>query len=449
MLESKSLDHNYFEQIIIYNSLVNEEYLSSIIPYLKSEFFHDKDNRAVINLITDYYQHVGEIPSKTEIRAKLTSETLRGSFAVVLNRLKTLDKKYNKDELYEHTEQFLKEKAVYTTLQSVIDDCSKGNVDSGNILKQFDESCSITLNHDLGMDYFNDIDRHVKEVTEHEKHIPTGFPSLDTKLGGGWLEDGRALYIFAGETNVGKSIFLGNCAVNLIKQGKNVVIVSLEMSEKMYSKRISSNLTRIPINELGIQSDRLRDSLTGYKTQYGSRLIIKEFPPSTITPSQLKTYLKKVESTGIKIDAVVIDYINLLATPGSVSGLYEKGKYISEQVRALSYMFGPVISATQLNRSGYGSESPELESISESYALGATADVIMVIWQPEDGAEMGIVNLGIVKNRMGPNYGTFMMDIEYPTLSIKESDVESDTDESVETNEVLSNFASEFEIDDS
>ena len=61
---------------------------------------------------------------------------------------------------------------------------------------------------------------------------------------------------------------------------------------------------------------------------------------------------------------------------------YERIKSISEQVRAMSYTFEcPVISATQVNRTGYGNNAggPGLESIGESYGLGATADAIVSI----------------------------------------------------------------------
>ena len=56
-------------------------------------------------------------------------------------------------------------------------------------------------------------------------------------LDGGFLENGRSIYVFAGETNVGKSIFLGNIAVNMAKQGKTVLVVSLEMSGRLLQIR--------------------------------------------------------------------------------------------------------------------------------------------------------------------------------------------------------------------
>ena len=85
---------------------------------------------------------------------------------------------------------------------------------------------------------------------------------------------------FAGETNVGKSVFLGNIAVNIAKQGKTVLVVSLEMSEFMYARRLAGNLTGIEINNLRLEIPTLRSKL---KEQIISnpkgKILIKEFPP--------------------------------------------------------------------------------------------------------------------------------------------------------------------------
>ena len=420
---------------------MNEQYMGTTIGVVKPEYFHDNNIRCVVNLVTKFYEERSTLPSLTELKSRLISQSLKDSFVAVIKRFKTLDKKFNEDELYYNTEQFFKEKAIYIALQSTVDSCADGDIDTGDILGQFEEACSLSLTHGIGLDYFNEVGRLVREITEIDNYISTGWDWLDNKLGGGWLEEGKSLYIFAGETNVGKSIFLSNVAINLLKQGKTVVLISLEMSEKMYAKRISSTITTIPINDLQNNPSLMKERIVEYGTNYGGRLIIKEFPPSTITPQQLKSFLKKLVICGVNIDAVVLDYVNLLTTTFG-SNSYERVKYIAEQCRAISYEFGPMISATQLNRGGYNMENPNIDTLSESYGLGATSDVVISIWQPEDGAEMGIINMGMMKNRFGPNFGSCLMDINYETLTLTQSDVENDTDESIDTDSALTQFAS-------
>ena len=177
------------------------------------------------------------------------------------------------------------------------------------------------------------------------------------------------------------------------------------------------------------------------KDQNG-KIFIKEFPPSTITPSQLKGFIKKFQEQGIKLDAIVLDYLNLMhSTIGNNS--YERIKNVTEQVRAMSYLFNcPIISATQLNRAGFDQDNPDLATISESIGLAATADVIVSIYQNEEDRELGIIRLGMMKNRYGPRGTTQAMRINYSTLTIDEADDIEFEDDGDDTFNILAGLAS-------
>ena len=86
----------------------------------------------------------------------------------------------------------------------------------------------------------------------------------------------------------------------------------------------------------------------------------------------------------------------------------------------------PIISATQLNRSGYDEENPGLDTISESIGMAATADCIISVFQNDEDKELGIVRLGMMKNRFGPNYGVQAMRIDYNTLTLSEDETIQD-----------------------
>ena len=91
-------------------------------------------------------------------------------------------------------------------------------------------------------------------------------------------------------------------------------------------------------------------------------------------------------------------------------------------MRALSYTYNcPVITATQINRSGINEHNPGVENISESIGLAATADVILSIWQEEGDIDLGVLRLGMMKNRYGQNFGTTAMAIDYTTLTLSEA----------------------------
>ena len=89
----------------------------------------------------------------------------------------------------------------------------------------------------------------------------------------------------------------------------------------------------------------------------------------------------------------------------------------------MTYIFNcPVISATQLNRGGFSIANPDLATISESVGLAATADVIVSIYQNEEDRELGIIRLGMMKNRYGPRGQTQAMRIDYSTLTVTQAE---------------------------
>ena len=51
----------------------------------------------------------------------------------------------------------------------------------------------------------------------------------------------------------------------------------------------------------------------------------------------------------------------------------------------------------------------------------ATCDVICSLWQEEEDRELGIINMGMQKNRFGPNFGNGAFKCNYNTLTLKET----------------------------
>ena len=435
---NESLDWDFFESIVVYNAIMDETYLTSIIDVVEPNYFKNDDIKSVFNVVTNFYKNRNAIPTVTEIKAHLSNDDQKQAFKKVALSFKQLDTKYNKEELYYNTERFFKERAVYNAVLQTANDYSQEDsvIDTSETLELFEKACGISLVDNLGRDYFNDIDRHIDDLQKVYTYHSTGYSWLDERLGGGLLATGRALYIICGTTNVGKSIMLGNIATNLVAQDKTVIVITLEMPETIYSKRISSQLSRIPLGELKNETDHLKDFVTKYKQQHpDSRLFIKEYAPKDITVNSIKAYIKKlIMKRGIKPDAIVVDYVNLIQPTVVTGNTYLDVKLVAEQLRAISYNFEcPVVSATQLNRSAYDEINPGMETTSESMGLSHTADVQVAIWSSEEDKELGILHLGLQKNRFEHNYGKIALKIDYDTLAVDEME-----DEYVDNSQVRS-----------
>ena len=81
-----------------------------------------------------------------------------------------------------------------------------------------------------------------------------------------------------------------------------------------------------------------------------------------------------------------------------------------------------------------------MDTISESVGLAATADCIFSIWQEEEDRDLGRIQLGIMKNRFGPNFGYQTMRIDYSTLTLEEDEANSETEASQEATSLLEEF---------
>ena len=419
-----TLDQNLFEKVMVYNALMDPLYLQSIIEHVKPNYFKDEKIKIIFVSLAEYYNHHKKVPNITELKLSVIETEKRQALKDVVLSFNEIDKNYDKETLLSNTERFLKEKAIYNTVLKTSVEVQSGQFNISQILRSFEEACGISLLENNGFDYLENIDKHCEELQKVFSTISTGWKWLDEKIGGGFQAAGKALYVFYGVTNVGKSIFLGNIATNILSQDKTVVLISMEMSEQVYAKRISSQLSKIPMDDLSAQIIPLKDQLGAYKLNHRqAKLIIKEFPPKSVSPLHIKTYIEKLVRKGIKPDAIVLDYLNLLGSVEKGLNSYDAVKQITEAVRAMSYHFEcPVISATQTNRSAYNEANPGLETTSESMGLSHTADAQFSIWTEEEDFELGIIHLGITKNRFGPRDCHTVLQIDYPTLSLSDPD---------------------------
>ena len=433
-----TLDLDYFESILLYNALTDPEYLSSIVGYTDPSFFNDKHIGRIISRLSEFFTERGTVPTLAEIKARLTGEEDKKSLSEVKNKLNGLRGLFNKDELISNTEKFLKERLVYKTVLNVAENLSTHSLSLDSILLEFEKAYNITLRENLGHWYFEDIDKHVKDLVAIYNPIPTGWKFFDDKTEGGLFP--KTLTVFAGQVNVGKSIVLGNIATNMIQADKNVLLISLEMSEFMYTKRISTQLTQIPHGDLKAFTGELKEQVEHIKRNLAGRLVIKEYPPKTITVRHIDAFIAKLKHKGFKPDIVVIDYINLIHPIAKNLNSYESVKEIAEHLRALAFKYNlPVVSATQLNRGSFNTASPGMEGIAESIGLAATCDVICSLWQEDEDRELGIINMGIQKNRFGPNFGNAAFKCNYNTLTLKETSTDYFAQDVETTQDVVNN----------
>jgi hypothetical protein len=139
------------------------------------------------------------------------------------------------------------------------------------------------------------------------------------------------------------TLWLGNIASQAVRASNNVAIITLELGDRKYMKRLGSNLLGIKISEYkdnAENSELIKKKIKNIafdNLATPGHLIVKEFPTSQASAIDVENWLTKVEqSKGIKFKIVVVDYINIMKNwrnPNS-ENTYMKIKQIAEDLRA-------------------------------------------------------------------------------------------------------------------
>lgn len=425
------LPGDFAEKIIIKQLLKPESTDSSyfIFQNFQDRWFNNNSFSQLFKILKAYWTKYQSFPSKSLLTKILDHEKYAESKTELINLVDDIldikESEYDKTYLQDMIVKFTKERAIYFTVLDNISSIEKHG-DLGSCFSKFEEIAKYDLNSDLGIEYFENIENHIEKLTKPDLKIPTGIKGLDKVLYGGIPIDDTCLFLFMAQPGLGKSMFMANIAANWILLGKKVLIISLEMSEHMYSLRMDSLFASININKLKDASEGLLKRVKALKAGVPTaQLQIKEFPTGTCSAMMIKQYLKKLkEVRGFEPDLIVIDYLNI-TKPNAGSGsmnMYEKGKAVAEELRAISGEFHiPVLSAIQSNRGGYSSQEIDMDNASESGGIPATADCMFGVFQLEGEREANKINLKVIKNRYGGFIGTTIpIEVNYDTLQIKD-----------------------------
>tara|TARA_B110000259_G_scaffold54937_1_gene64690 strand:+ start:12897 stop:14213 length:1317 start_codon:yes stop_codon:yes gene_type:complete len=405
-----------FEKIFFRLSLVKTKYLKSI----KSGFYTSQEIDILSQLSNKFFERFNETPKQEQLnmliqrsekaKEKITPEILTLIFEVDLDQ-------YDDEWLTTTAEAWIKWRTFDTSLIDTIEfikttQVTPENVDSivTKVKGLINDRNNLSFNSDLGLDFF-EVDSHDQKDTEK---ISTGYNFLDRMLGGGYDRGGN-LIVYAGEQNIGKSIYLANDAANFVKMGTNTVVVTAEMAAHKFVKRIGSNLLTININEYAEKAKnkdhikRRLETVGDGLTPPGS-LFVKQFPTSQATVLDIEAYVNQIEEERqIKVGAVIIDYINILANyrNQNTENTYMKIKQIAEDLRAMGIRNNwLIVTATQITRNGYNSSDIGMTDIAESAGLSHTADVMLGIIQDDLMRANAEYWLKVLKIRDGEGKGT-------------------------------------------
>lgn len=401
------------QKLLIDVLLSSDEIFARCQNILNDQYFVNK-LRPAVRFILKHAEKYNVLPKVEQVNAET---------GIGFRRIDDITVQHQ-DAFLDEIEEFCKNRALANAVLGATDLIEKGNY--GELEKRIREAILISLQSDLGTNYFADPRDRLMRIKDKNGQVSTGWKGIDDKLYGG-VNRGE-ITIWCAGSGVGKSLFLQNIAINFAKQGLNVVYISLELSEELCSMRMDSMLSEIPTKEIFRKIDEVEIKVkqAGFKS---GALHVKQMPQGS-TCNDIKAYLKNYEiETGKRPDALVIDYLDLLFPNNKKidpSNLFVKDKFVTEELRGLMVerqMIGQT--AAQLNRGAVQEQEHDHSHISGGISKIQTADNVISIFATAAMKDRGQYQVQFLKTRSSSGVGSkLILGFDPNTLRISDSDDE-------------------------
>ena len=407
---------NRIEESILKNLFVSDTFTRKVIPYLEEDYFSDRSERLVYKQILEYFMKYNECPTHEALGIQINDlsghndEEIKNAMTVINQCKQNIDETPH-DFLVDETEKWCKDRAIYNAVMESIQIIDKSsNREKGEIPDILKDALSVSFDQHIGHDFIEDADDRFMSYNTVEDKLPFDLEMMN-KITKGGLPNKTLNVVMAG-TGVGKSLFMCHCASNNLMMGKNVLYISMEMSEEKIAERIDANLMNLPIQELSnLPKDMYDKKVKSIRDKTTGKLIVKEYPTASAHTGHFRHLLQELNLKKDFIpDIIYVDYLNICASArmraNSSVNSYTMVKSIAEEMRGLAVEFKlPIVTATQTNRQGFTSTDVGLEDTSESFGLPATADLMVALISTEELEELDQIMVKQLKNRYNdPTY---------------------------------------------
>jgi replicative DNA helicase len=404
MATSKNFEYlgNTFQLQLLNQIIVDKDFSHSILDVIENNYFENKYFKIIIQMVKEYYLKYDHTPS-FETLEQITKSELQQATAskIVLDTIKKI-----KDAPIDGV-GFVQEKALkfckQQELQKVMGKAQKiidgGEFENYDTLEEMVKTALQVGSKDTSMlDVFSNLDQVLEEDYRHP--IPMGIPGIDRLLKGG-LAKGEIGVILA-PTGVGKSTILTKMANHAFNLGFNVLQIFFEDNSKVIQRKHFTLWTKVHPDDLSEKKDEVMTKVKEIEDTMPNKLILKKLPSDTLTMLQIKNQIRKMVSDGIKIDMVVLDYIDCIVPDKNLGDEWKSEGSVMRAFEAMCHEMNLVgWTATQGNRSSISSEVVTTDQMGGSIKKAQVGHVIISVAKTLQQKELKLATIAITKSRIG------------------------------------------------
>jgi replicative DNA helicase len=404
MATNKNFEYlgNNFQIQLLNQIIVDKEFSHSIIDVIENSYFENKYFKIIIQMVKEYYKKYDHTPSFDTLEQVAKSELQQETaIKVVLDTIKKI-----KDAPIEGVD-FVQEKALkfckQQELQKVMKKAQKiidgGEFENYDTLEELVREALLVGSKDTSaMDVFSNLDQVLDDDYRHP--IPMGIPGIDRLLKGG-LAKGEIGVILA-PTGVGKSTLTTKIANHAFNLGFNVLQIFFEDNPKVIQRKHFTLWTKIHPDELSDKKDEVMKKVKEIKETMQNELILKKLPSDTKTMLQIKNEIRKMIADGIKIDMVILDYIDCVVPDKNLGDEWKSEGSVMRAFEAMCHELSIVgWTATQGNRSSISSDVVTTDQMGGSIKKAQVGHVIITVAKSLQQKEMKLATIAITKSRIG------------------------------------------------
>jgi replicative DNA helicase len=417
---------NTFQLQLLNQIIVDKDFSHSIIDVIENNYFENKYFKIIIQMIREYYVKYDHTPS-FETLEQITKSELQQEIAskIVMDTIKKI-----KDAPIDGV-GFVQEKALkfckQQELQKVMGKAQKiidgGEFENYDTLEEMVKTALQVGAKDTSMlDVFSNLEQVLEDDYRHP--VPMGIPGIDRLLKGG-LAKGEIGVILA-PTGVGKSTILTKMANHAFNLGFNVLQIFFEDNPKVIQRKHFTLWTKIHPDDLSEKRDEVMSKVREIEESMPNKLIMKKLPSDTMTMLQIKNQIRKMVSDGIKVDMIVLDYIDCVVPDKNLGDEWKSEGSVMRAFEAMCHEMNIVgWTATQGNRSSISSEVVTTDQMGGSIKKAQVGHVIISVAKTLQQKEMKLATIAITKSRIGDD-GVVFENCKFDNAMI-EIDTESTT----------------------
>jgi len=428
------LGYNF--QIKLINQLIlDKNFTSSIVDVIEAKYFDNQYFKLVMQMIKEYYEKYNVPPSFDALdqiaRIEVTSDIARKNIFDMLTDIKECP---YEDHLWiqEKSLKFCKQqelKKAITKVNKILDD---GDFESYDKCESYiREAIQVGELDETILDAFHNLDEVLED--DFREPIPTGIVGIDNLLDGG-LAKGE-IGVFLAPTGVGKSTVLTKVANTAYNLGFNVLHIFFEDNPKIIQRKHITCWTGISSKEQSTRKEEVIRKIEKYQGR--GRLLLEKLPSDTMNVGQIKNRIRKLTAEDIKIDLVILDYIDCVLPDRVFSDEWKGEGSVMRQFETMCNELDIVgWTAAQGNRTSISSDIVTTDMMGGSIKKAQVGHVIISIAKSLQQKELGLATIAITKSRIGKDGVVFencKFDNEYLEIDTDQSQTLLDLEQQKET----------------